>query len=79
MLEKLKEIVNNAVKKQDENNLIDWPLEDVQGLFGMKHVNDWLKFNAMNERQIENALSFEKHLNNLIKNLYVPDYQSENV
>lgn len=28
---------------------------------------------------LENAINFEKHLQDIIKNLYVPDYQLENI
>lgn len=79
MLERFRKLVDNAIKKQGKNNLMEWPLEDVQGLFEMKHVNDWLKYNAMNENQIRNTINCEIHLNEIIKNLYVPSYQQENV
>lgn len=75
MLEKLKEIVNKAVKKQDQQCLMTWKPDSIEGLFNMKYLNDWLKYNAMNEQQLENALNFEKHINELMKNLYVPSYE----
>ena len=79
MFERFKKFVNKAIEKQNKNNLMEWPLEDVKGLFEIEDHNKWLKYNAMNEKQIENSLSFEKNINSLIKNLYVPSYQQENV
>ena len=80
MLERFKNIVNKAINKQGKKDiLLDWGLSDVQGVFGMKYVNDWLKYNAMNEKQLNNALSFEQHINQLIEKLYVPSYQQKNV
>ena len=79
MLEKLRDVVNNLLCKQDKVYLMNWKLSSVEGLFEMKYLNDWLKYSSMNEQQLENALSFEKHMNDLMKNLYVPSYQQENV
>ena len=66
-------------KKNKENELIKFDLKTVQQYFEMQDVNKWLKFNAMNKEQVERTNSFEKHLQDLLKKLYVPDYQSENV
>ena len=80
MLEKYQKLLSECREKQKiDNKRIHMSLEFVQGLFEMQDVNKWLTFNAMNENQIQNVQKFENHLQNLLKNLYVPDYQSENV
>lgn len=79
MLENLKQKINKAIEKQDKVHLMTWKPDSIEGLFNMKYLNDWLKYSAMNEQQLENALSFEKHINDLMKNLYVPSYEQENV
>lgn len=78
MLEKF-QIMLEEFKKNKENELIKFDLKTVQQYFEMQDVNKWLKFNAMNKEQVERTNSFEKHLQDLLKKLYVPDYQSENV
>ncbi|HIU52348.1 MAG TPA: hypothetical protein IAB70_07045 [Candidatus Merdicola faecigallinarum] len=78
MLEKF-QMMLEEFKKNKENELIKFDLKTVQQYFEMQDVNKWLKFNAMNKEQVERANSFEKHLQDLLKKLYVPDYQSENV
>lgn len=75
---RFKEYVYDAIAKQDEQLMI-FGLDVVQGYFEMQDVNKWLKFNAMTEEQEENANSFEEHLQSIIKKLYVPDYQLENI
>ena len=79
MLENLKQKVNEAIEKQDKRYLITWKPDSIEGLFEMKYLNDCLKYNAMNEQQLENAIKFENYFNELIKNLYVPSYEQENV
>ena len=79
MLENLKQIISKAVEKQDKTYLMTWKTDDIEGLFNVKYLNDWLKYNAMNEQQLENATRFENYFNDLIKNLYVPSYEQENV
>lgn len=78
MLEKF-QMMLEEFKKNKENELIKFDLETTQQYFKMQDVNKWLKFNAMNKEQVERANSFEKHLQDLLKKLYVPDHQSENV
>lgn len=78
MLERFESFVNSAIEKQ-EKHLMLLDVDVVQGYFEMQDVNKWLKFNAVTEEQIENANRFEEHLQSLIKKLYVPDYQLENV
>lgn len=78
MLEKFQEMLQR-LKKQKENELATFSLDTVQDYFKMQDVNKWLKFNAMNQEQLRQANRFEEHLQNLLKKLYVPDYQSENV
>lgn len=79
MLDKLKQKINKAIEKQDKTYLMTWKPDSIESLFNMKYLNDWLKYNAMNEQQLKNALNFEKHINELMKNLYVPSYEQENV
>lgn len=78
MLERFENFVNSAIEKQNEHLML-FDLDVVQGYFEMQDVNKWLKFNAMTEEQEENANSFEEHLQSIIKKLYVPDYQLENI
>ena len=78
MLEKFQETISKLKKKQ-EVELMKMSLESVQGFFEMQDINKWLKFNAINKNQIENAENFDIQLNSILKKLYVPDYQSENI
>lgn len=78
MLEKFQEMLQR-LKKQKENELATFSLDTVQDYFKMQDVNKWLKLNAMNQEQLRQANRFEEHLQNLLKKLYIPDYQSENV
>lgn len=78
MLEKFQEKLQR-LKKQKENELATFSLDTVQEYFKMQDVNKWLKFNATNQDQVRQADRYEEHLQNLLKKLYVPDYQSENV
>lgn len=78
MLEKF-QMMLEEFKKNKEDELIKFDLETIQRYFEMQDVNKWIKFNAMNKEQVERANNFEKHLQDLLKKLYVPDYQSENV
>ena len=73
-IEKLK-----ALKKQTENELMTFKLETVQGFFEMEDNNKWLKYNAITQKEVERANSFEQHLHSILGKLYVPDYQSQNV
>ena len=51
----------------------DVSMETVQGYFGMVDVNKQLITKAFTEEQLERALNFQKHLNNVLKDLYVPN------
>lgn len=73
-MKKLKEFKNNK-----DNELLKFKLETVQGFFEMQDLNKWLKFNAITQNQVENAERFEEQIQSIMKKLYVPDYQSENV
>lgn len=73
-MKKLKEFKNNK-----DNELMKFKLETVQGFFEMQDLNKWLKFNAITQNQVENAERFEEQIQSIMKKLYVPDYQSENV
>ena len=80
MLEKYQKLLSECREKQKlDSKRMQMSLEFVQGLFEMQDINKWLTFNAMNEKQIQRVQRFENHLQDLLKNLYVPDYQSENV
>lgn len=78
MLERFKSFVNSAIEKQQEQLLL-FDLDVVQGYFEMQDINKWLKFNVMTKEQEENVNRFEKHLQKIIKKLYVPDHKLENV
>lgn len=73
-MKKLKEFKNNK-----DNELMKFKLETVQGFFEMQDLNKWLKFNAITQNQLDNAERFEEQIQSIMKKLYVPDYQSENV
>lgn len=47
-------------------------IEKIQGYFEMQDRNKELKFNAFTKEQLERVNSFEKHLQNILKDLYVP-------
>lgn len=81
MLEKYQKLLKEAKKKQTQNN--NWfppqmSLEFVQNLFEMLDVNKWLKFNATNEKQLEQIEKREKTITETLKMLCVPSYQQEN-
>jgi len=78
MLEKFQAALQ-IFKNKKENELATFSLDTVQDYFKMQDVNKWLKFNATNQEQLRQANRFEEHLQNLLKKLYVPDYQSKNV
>ena len=78
MLEKFKDFVSAAIEKQNEQ-LMTFNLDTVQGYFEMQDLNKMLKFNAISKEQIKRCNSFEEHFQNIIKNLYVPTLQTENV
>lgn len=50
-------------------------LEKVQGYFGMVDINKNLIFNAFTKEQLQRALNFQEHLDNILKELYVPTLQ----
>lgn len=62
-----------------DSRMLQFSLETVQGFFAMKDWNSWLKFNAMNTEQLKQAQKTERQINSIIKKLYVPEYQSENI
>lgn len=78
MLKRLQELLDK-IKSNLEEPLMKMSLESVQGIFEMQDMNKWLKFNAMNEKQVVNAQNFDVQLESMLKKLYVPDYQSENI
>ena len=69
--------MEKTVKKQKEI-LSSASLEFVQGLFEMQDVNKWLKFNATSEIQIQRVERFENNIQELLKKLCVPNYQTTN-
>lgn len=78
MLDKFQEMLQN-LKTKKENELMTFSLDTIQDYFEMQDVNKLLKFNATNAEQVRQADRFEEHLQSLLKKLYVPDYQLENV
>lgn len=78
MWEKFMKVINEF-KKSKENELMRFDLETVQGFFEMQDHNKWLRFNAITQKQLETADRFEFQLNSIMKKLYVPNYQTENV
>lgn len=77
MVEKFRKILDDLKKKQTKD-FIELDLKFVQNLFTMQDINKDLKLNAINEQQLERALSFEKTLDEQLKKLYVPNYQIQN-
>lgn len=73
-MKRLKEFKSNK-----DNELMKFKLETVQGFFEMQDHNKWLKLNSITQNQVENAEIFEEKIQSIMKKLYVPDYQSENV
>ena len=78
MLKRFQELLNK-IKRNVEEPLMKMSLDSVQGIFEMQDMNKWLKFNAMNENQLENVQNFDIQLESMLKKLYVPDYQSKNI
>ena len=79
MLEKFQELLQKCKELQNEEPLMEMSLEFVQGLFEMQDVNKWLKYNAMNVKQLENVQKFENKLQKLLEKLYIPNCKLENV
>ena len=81
MLEKYQNFLEKCKKnrKQDKPQLEKWDLEHVQGLFEMQDMNKELRLCAINKNQLEATEEYEQSIQEILKNLYVPDYQSENV
>lgn len=65
-------------RKECKRKMSEMSLEFVQGLFEMEDINKFLKFNAINPRQIEAVERFERQMESQLKNLCVPDYQTKN-
>ena len=74
LMQKLKEL-----KKEKENELMDFSLETVQGFFDMEDQNKWLKYNSVTQEQLNRTERFEEQFYSIIKKLYVPDYHIKNV
>lgn len=53
-------------------------LKMVQGYFAIEDANKELLFNVTSEEQYNSVKTFENHLNNIIKNLYVPMLPTKN-
>lgn len=78
MLERFQKLLNN-LKEEQKEGMIQMSMEKVQDLFKMQDLNKWLKFNAINEEQIQRVQKLEEHLQSTLKRLCVPiDYQSKN-
>lgn len=78
MIEKFIEQLKEFTTKK-EKELMTFRLETIQGYFEMEDCNKWLKLNAVTYDQYLRAVKFEEQINSILKKLYVPDYQSENV
>lgn len=48
-------------------------METIQCYFGMVDVNKQLITKASTKEQLNRALNFQKHLDNVLKDLYVPN------
>lgn len=81
MLEKYQKMLEQAKSKQTENDcfLTHMNLSFVQNLFEMLDVNKWLKFNTTNKKQLKQIEKRDSSIKVVLKKLYVPDYQSENI
>lgn len=66
MLKRFHELLNK-IKRNVEEPLMKMSLDSVQGIFEMQDMNKWLKFNAMNENQLENAQNFDIQLESILK------------
>jgi len=73
IFKKAKDILNK------DNTMMQFKLETVQGFYNMKDWNSWLKFNAMNGKQLKQAEKVDRQINSILEKLYVPEYQSENI
>ncbi len=78
MLERFQKMLQD-LKTKKENELMTFSLDTVQEYFKMQDYNKQLKFNAITAEQVKRADNYEKHLQSILKKLYVPDYQLENV
>lgn len=78
MLERFQEMLEK-LKATKENELMTFSLETVIGYFEMQDVNKFLKFNSITKEQFKRTSNVEKHIQDTLKRLYVPDYQSKNV
>jgi len=76
MLEKFQSMLRTLKKKDTKMKM---SLNSVQALFNMLDMCKELKMHAITPTQVENMQSAEMHINYIIKKLYVPDYQSENI
>lgn len=76
MLEKFQSMLRTFKKKDTK---MEMSLNSVQSLFNMLDMCKELKMHSITPTQVENMQSAEMHINYIIKKLYVPDYQSENI
>lgn len=78
MLERFEEMLEK-LKAKKANELMTFSLETVIGYFEMQDINKFLKFNSITEEQFKRTSNIEQHIQDILKKLYVPDYQSKNV
>lgn len=72
-----KKIQDHIAEK--DNELMTLDLDVVQGYFELQDINKMCRVSAETEEEIQTTNSCEEHFQNIIKKLYVPSYQQENV
>jgi len=80
MLEKYQSFLEKCKKqyKCDSHEMMNWDIQKIEGLFNMQDTNKELRFNAINQNQVEIAERYEEHIQTLLENIYVPDYDKIN-
>ena len=76
MLEKYQMYLEKLKKCRDKQHM---NTEFIQNVFEMQDVNKWLKFNSTTDAQLKRVEEVENNIQSLLKKLYIPNLQSENV
>lgn len=76
MLEKYQNFLEKCKKKYkcNDKGLMNWDIQKIENLFNMQDTNKELRFNAINQNQVEMTERYEEHIQTLLENVYVPDY-----
>lgn len=76
MLERYQKFLEKCKQKYKSNNkdMMNWDIQKVENLFNMQDDNKRLRFNAINQNQVEMTERYEEHIQTLLENIYVPDY-----